>query len=1163
MSDTRFVINLDIKGKAELDRILQQIGIERKMPVDVDLSKAKLGIVKDLNQPLKEAVEGFRSFTTHAGFVISGTRQIYGVLQSTIGRVVGAAAEAQNAQIGLSGALRATGLEVDQNTKRLLDYASGLQKLTVYDDEMLAGSMAQMQNIARFTDVSSLEKATKAAIGLSAAFGIDLATAMDLVGKAAAGNTSMLGRYGIVLDEGASQADKFNQVLSRGLQFFPIAEQYANSQIGSMQQLKNAWGDFLETLGEGVLPVIKSLTDVLKPLVETASAMSGEQKALTVGLIVINALVVKHTLVIMAQRAAFAALTIEQQKQVGSLMMLIAMQKGGSIGTLSFSGAMRGLGTSLAVAGASVKAFFASLGPVGWTIMGITAAVGTLTAVLGAKSKADKEHIENQKKLIQKGQESIETKKSEANRTLELTERYTALSRQKNRSVSESKEMASIYDQIKSKYPSLISSTENMGNALELMGRAAVSAKKDLQDLARQSIDLARTQARVNVMETRRAALDAKSDVFSWAVDIGAAVTAVFGSSVGDLQASLNALGKALNKDDVSGVQYWINTIDQNSGAFTRNEADRWALLKLAVNDYVQALKDAKDVNSSAFSSVSSGQSSGSRSGGASGSGETSDYNKEEVERRLAEYKQMLAVKFIAEDYEISAVKERYLEEIRAASDNAERLKELTDLQNYEIGQIQKKYAKEREDSTKAHYDTLKFADSSYYEWKKEQIRLESWRLFQADNADRQNWEKAQIASLDTEKNTWDNRPLAEFEASYDKDMSHLSELRELGLATYAEIAEMSWNYYHALEAIVSADGDVSEAEDKLLKVYKARAQAAQLAANGGSDLTSYYNEMMFADQNYYDWKKGRIQEEIKQMDLSEEQKAELLKKRLGELDSEQHQDNQDRSLIGFMLEDLGVSESDQKGIIESYSILAGQISSIWKQLYSNLESARQDSLEKLEKRAKDERRTEAWLASEKAKINADYDKKARQLKKAEKAMQIASASMNTAEAVTNALTLKPAWLAPIMAAAVGALGLYQVSLIANQKLARGGMVNPGIFRGKGTSTSDSNLVAISDNEYIVSARRVRELGLPLFDALNFGNTDAVRSALAGLSYRLNRYEMTALTTPASRSMGFSSGGYISAGQNDSPRVQKVVLVCDGRELARAVAKGNKRILST
>ncbi|HQH50746.1 MAG TPA: hypothetical protein PLA08_04995 [Candidatus Cloacimonadota bacterium] len=149
------------------------------------------------------------------------------------------------------------------------------------------------------------------------------------------------------------------------------------------------------------------------------------------------------------------------------------------------------------------------------------------------------------------------------------------------------------------------------------------------------------------------------------------------------------------------------------------------------------------------------------------------------------------------------------------------------------------------------------------------------------------------------------------------------------------------------------------------------------------------------------------------------------------------------------------------------------------------------------------------------------------------------------------------------MASAIGALGLFQVKVIADQQLAEGGVVKPGFFRGKGTSTSDSNLVAISDSEYIVSARRVRELGLPLFDALNYSDGETIKMALARLSNRLIRQDNNALVTPTNRGTGYSSGGHVSVSQNDKVYAQKVVLVCDGRELARAVVKGNKRILST
>ena len=176
------------------------------------------------------------------------------------------------------------------------------------------------------------------------------------------------------------------------------------------------------------------------------------------------------------------------------------------------------------------------------------------------------------------------------------------------------------------------------------------------------------------------------------------------------------------------------------------------------------------------------------------------------------------------------------------------------------------------------------------------------------------------------------------------------------------------------------------------------------------------------------------------------------------------------------------------------------------------------------------EHKTDVWLAKEKEKVEEEYAAKQKQMKKTEQKMQIASAISNTAEGVTNALTLKPAWFAPVMAAAALALGTAQVGLIAQQKFWRGGLV-----RGKGSDTSDSNLVALSNNEYVIRATRVRELGVPFLDALNSGSFD-VKKAVPPIAPRPAK----PVTSP-----------------------QKVVLVCDGRELARAVTRGNRRILST
>ena len=157
---------------------------------------------------------------------------------------------------------------MENNARNLSSYADELMNVTIYDDEMIKNAMSTMQNIAKFSSVETLEQATKAAMGLADAFGMDLNTAMMLVGKAAAGNTAMLGRYGIVLDETASQEEKFNQVLQIGASYFSISEERAKSSTGKLEQLKNSWGELQEMLAGGIVPILSKTVDILKPLID-------------------------------------------------------------------------------------------------------------------------------------------------------------------------------------------------------------------------------------------------------------------------------------------------------------------------------------------------------------------------------------------------------------------------------------------------------------------------------------------------------------------------------------------------------------------------------------------------------------------------------------------------------------------------------------------------------------------------------------------------------------------------------------------------------------------------------------------------------------------------------------------------------------------------------
>jgi len=131
-------------------------------------------------------------------------------------------------------------------------------------------------------------------------------------------------------------------------------------------------------------------------------------------------------------------------------------------------------------------------------------------------------------------------------------------------------------------------------------------------------------------------------------------------------------------------------------------------------------------------------------------------------------------------------------------------------------------------------------------------------------------------------------------------------------------------------------------------------------------------------DEGYYDWKKARIEEDVRTMELSEEQKFELVKARLDELKRELgifEDEKRDKTLFGHMLDRLGVPKEEQNKIEGAFRDMANRISGIFSQMYNNLGLQRDKSLKDLEKRAKQERKTDVWLAKEKERINEEYEK--------------------------------------------------------------------------------------------------------------------------------------------------------------------------------------------
>lgn len=173
------------------------------------------------------------------------------------------AATQEKAELDLAAALRLIGPAAEEGFEELKKFASAIQAVTTIGDEDVLMLMKLGATMGKLSG-QQLKDATQAAIGLSKAFAIELKGAMLLVARAAVGDTTMLKRYGIIIDAAKSNTEKFNDVLKIGLSNFELATAEVDTFSGAMAQLKNAVGDTGEQIGGALLPDLKQLITVLR-----------------------------------------------------------------------------------------------------------------------------------------------------------------------------------------------------------------------------------------------------------------------------------------------------------------------------------------------------------------------------------------------------------------------------------------------------------------------------------------------------------------------------------------------------------------------------------------------------------------------------------------------------------------------------------------------------------------------------------------------------------------------------------------------------------------------------------------------------------------------------------------------------------------------------------
>jgi len=172
-------------------------------------------------------------------------------------------AEQEAAERELAAALALVGDEAAATMPRMKEFAAEIQRTTTIGDEAVLQLMAMGASMGKLSG-EALQDATKAAIGLSRAFKLDMVAAMRLVARASVGDTATLKRYGITLKEGLTAQQKFNEVLRIGQENFKLAEAETDTYAGRMKQLHNIIGDLKERLVAVLAPIIMRVAEKMR-----------------------------------------------------------------------------------------------------------------------------------------------------------------------------------------------------------------------------------------------------------------------------------------------------------------------------------------------------------------------------------------------------------------------------------------------------------------------------------------------------------------------------------------------------------------------------------------------------------------------------------------------------------------------------------------------------------------------------------------------------------------------------------------------------------------------------------------------------------------------------------------------------------------------------------
>ncbi len=363
-----------------------------RLILQTDDATGKLAGIKQEADGLKSALEKPHQVKIDAAASLASIRDVtiavQGVMQamSSLTRGINGFLDAELTQRrALTLATQAFG----EAAGEMAAFASSMQEITNFGDEEMLSMFAKMSQTFKLStdEIKALTPGLLDFTEATAATGMTMESAFDLMGRALNGHTEMLGRHGIELDKDRLAMEGVSYLVEK------LAEDYggtATALADLRTQNANAWGDIQETIGAMLNQIVNPLIKGLKSLMDAYNGLSPVMKGFVTGITVAIPLVVTVTTTIVALTAAVAALKTAINPVAGSIGLII-----GALTAAGFAIAASTLETEEAAA--ATQTLTTSLNDCGTAVQTESAKFGLLASrLLDLRSKTSMTNDEKQ-----------------------------------------------------------------------------------------------------------------------------------------------------------------------------------------------------------------------------------------------------------------------------------------------------------------------------------------------------------------------------------------------------------------------------------------------------------------------------------------------------------------------------------------------------------------------------------------------------------------------------------------------------------------------------------------------------------------------------------------------------------------------------------------------